>query len=71
MKHPFTCLVSRPTGGGKTSIVKAIFEQNVINPFPKNLKTLKPLYKCLKGREFHRGVPYDIEERFNPKEKTC
>ena len=74
MKHPFTCLVSEPTGSGKTSLVKTIIEQKVINPFSKNILWLyaadQPLYKCLKGVKFYRGIPEDIEERFNPKEEN-
>ena len=72
MKHPFTCLASGPTG--KTSLVKAVIEQNVINPFPKNILWVyvadQPLYKGLKGVEFCRGIPEDIEGRFNPKEEN-
>ena len=74
MKHPFTCLVSGPTSSGKTSLVKAIIEEKVINPFPKNILWLyaadQPLYKGLKGVEFYRGIPEDIEERFNSKEEN-
>ena len=55
MKHPFTCLVSGPTSSGKTSLVKAIIEEKVINPFPKNILWLyaadQPLYKGMKGVE--------------------
>ena len=74
MKHPFTCLVSGPTGSGKTSLVKAFIAEKVINPFPKNILWLyaadQPLYKGMKGVEFHRGIPDDIEDRFNPKEEN-
>ena len=61
MKHPFTCLVSGPTSSGKTSLVKAIIEETVINQFPKNILWLyaadQPLYKGLKGVEFYRCIP--------------
>ena len=71
MKHPFTCLVSGPTGSGKTSLVKSIIEQKAIDPSPKNVLWLyaadQPLYKNMKGVTFYQGIPEDIETRFNPK----
>ena len=74
MKHPFTCLVSGPTDSLKTSLVKAIIEQKVINPFPKIILWLyaadQPLCKSLKGVEFYRGIAKDIEGRFNLKEEN-
>ena len=74
MKHPFTYLVSGPTGSGNTSLVKAIIEQKVINPVHKSILWLyaadQPLCKGLTGVEFYRGIPEDIEERFNPKEEN-
>lgn len=70
MKHPFTCIVSGPTGSGKTSLVKAIIQEKVIEPAPKNILWLyaadQPLYKGMKGVNFYRGIPEDIEQRFDP-----
>ena len=71
MKHPFTCLVSGPTGCGKTTLVKEIIQQKLIQPSPKTILWLyaadQPLYKGMKGVEFYQGIPDDIEERFDPK----
>ena len=71
MQHPFTCLVSGPTGSGKTSLVKEIIAQNVIEPHPQHILWLyaedQPLYKSMKNVIFHQGIPDDIEERFNPR----
>ena len=70
MKHPFTCLVSGPTGCGKTTLVKEIIQQKCIQPIPKTILWLyaadQPLYKDMKV-QFHQGIPDDIEERFDPK----
>lgn len=71
MKHPFTCIVSGPTGCGKTTLVRAIIQEKVIEPAPRNILWLyaadQPLYKGMKGVNFHKGIPEDIEDRFNPK----
>ncbi len=71
MKHPFTCIASGPTGSGKTTLVKAIIQDKIIEPAPRNILWLyaadQPLYKGMTGVNFHRGIPEDIEHRFNPK----
>lgn len=73
MNHPFTCIVSGPTGSGKTSLVKSIIEQKAISPKPKNILWLyaadQPLYKDLRNVKFYQGIPEDIEDRFD-KNKT-
>lgn len=73
MNHPFTCIVSGPTGSGKTSLVKSIIEQKAISPKPKNILWLyaadQPLYKDLTNVKFYQGIPEDIEDRFD-KNKT-
>ena len=71
MKHPFTCIVSGPTGCGKTSLVRNIIQEKIIEPAPRNILWLyaadQPLYKGMKGVKFYKGIPEDIEDRFNPK----
>ena len=52
MNHPFTCIISGPTGSGKTSLVKSIIEEKAITPEPQTILWLyaadQPLYKGLK-----------------------
>ena len=71
LQHPFTCLISGPTGCGKTSLVKDILEKQLISPQPHHVLWLyaedQPLYHALSNVFFHRGIPEDLEERFNPK----
>ena len=71
MYHPCTCLVSGPTGSGKTSLVKDIIQQGVIKPEPKHILWLyaenQPLYKSMRNVVFYQGIPEDIETYFDPK----
>lgn len=72
LNHPFTCIVSGPTGCGKTSLVKSIIDCNVIDPEPENTLWLyaadQPLYNTMKRHvTFEKGIPDDIEERFDGK----
>ena len=66
--HPFTCIVSGPSGCGKSSLVKAILQQDVIEPRPNNIVWLyaedQPLYQSMKNVEFIQGIPEDLETRF-------
>ena len=70
LNHPFTCLISGPTGSGKTSLVKDILEKQIIAPHPDYVLWLyaedQPLYHTLNNVYFHRGIPDDLEERFHP-----
>ena len=70
LEHPFTCLVSGPSGSGKSSLVKDIIAKQVIEPKPNKILWLyaedQPLYKTMQGVEFVQGIPDDLEERFNP-----
>ena len=66
--HPFTCLISGPTGCGKSSLVKDLIQQNAIEPKPERIVWLyvedQPLYKQLKNVEFIQGIPDDLEMMF-------
>lgn len=68
LQHPFTCLVSGPTGCGKSSLVKSIITQNAIEPKPDTVLWLyaedQPMYRTMKGIEFIQGIPDDLETRF-------
>ena len=70
LQHPFTCLCSGPTGSEKTSLIKAIIQQDVIYPHPQRIVWLyaanQPLYKSMDNVFFHKGIPEDIENWFNP-----
>ena len=71
LQHPFTCICSGPTGSGKTSLVKSIIDQNLIHPQPQHILWLygadQPLYKSMTNVTFYKGIPEDIEDRFNPR----
>lgn len=70
LQHPFTCLISGPTGCGKTSLVKDILDKQLITPKPQHVLWLyaedQPLYHTMNNVFFHRGIPEDLEERFDP-----
>ena len=66
--HSFTCLISGPTGSGKSSMVCELIQQNAIEPKPDRIVWLyvedQPLYKTMKNVEFIQGIPDDLEEMF-------
>ena len=70
LTHPFTCLIAGPTGCGKTSLVKDILDKDLITPKPNYVLWLyaedQPLYHTLTHVHFHRGIPEDLENRFDP-----
>ena len=74
LKHPFTCLISGPTGCGKTSLVKDILEKQIIEPAPQHVIWLyaedQPLYHTMDHVVFHRGIPEDFENRFDPSQNN-
>ena len=65
-QHPFTCLISGPTGCGKTSLVKSMIDNRLL--FPKPEKVLwffaedQPLYSSMKAHvQFIKGLPDDFD----------
>ena len=74
LQHPFTCLCSGPTGSGKTSLVKAILDQHIIEPAPQHIVWLyaadQPLYKSMTNVTFYKGIPENIEQMFSPKKRN-
>ena len=62
-KHPFTCLVSGPTGCGKTNFTLRLIQHSntVIEPAPETILWCYGVYqnafKSVKGVEFHEGIP--------------
>ena len=70
LRHPFTCIIAGPTCSGKTFLVRSILKQQAIQPEPKRVLWLyaedQPLYKDLNA-EFIRGIPDDLEKKFNGK----
>lgn len=72
--HPFTCLVSGPTGSGKSVFVKRVVEhaQTLIHPPPDRVVWCygewQPLYTTLPTVDFHEGIPTPAD--FNPQERT-
>ena len=69
-QHPFTCLISGPTGCGKTSLVKSIIDSELIKPKPKRIAWFyaedQPLYASLKKEvELVHGLPDNFDDYSN------
>jgi hypothetical protein len=62
-KHPFTAVVSGPTGCGKTSFVLKFiaYANQVIDPPPKHIVwcygTYQDIFNTVENVEFHDGIP--------------
>jgi len=74
-KHPFTCLVSGPTGCGKTQFtIKLLkFAREIVEPAPEKIiwcyGVYQEAFEELSGHaEFHEGLPQI--ETFDGKQKT-
>lgn len=67
--HPFTMVVSGPTGSGKTRLVKEILEKRFIAPTPTRItwiyKRWQPLYEEMRRNlpniQFIQGIPSNID----------
>jgi len=74
-KHPFTCLVTGPTGCGKTQFtIKLLkYAREVVEPAPEKILWCYGVYQhafesLTEHAEFHEGVPE--LEKFDGKQKT-
>lgn len=74
LQHPFTCIVSGPSGCGKSSLVKAIINEDMIDPRSETILWLyaedQPLHRTLKNVEFEHGIPDDLEARFQKRHRN-
>lgn len=61
MIHPSTCLVSGPTGSGKSVFVKNLIDNQMFSPMPKNIiycyGAFQPLFNSMKGVVFEESLP--------------
>ena len=68
--HPFTCIVSGPTGCGKSVFVSKLIKENVVRPNPDRIVwcygEYQKLYKTLPLVEFVQGLKQD----FNPEQNN-
>lgn len=73
-KHPFTCLVSGPTGCGKTNFTLRLIKHSsvIIDPAPEKILWCYGVYQngfnSIEGVEFHEGLP-DLA-RFDGSQRT-
>ena len=71
LQHPFTCMVSGPTGSGKTKWVEQVLmdAQQMISPPPDRIiwcySQWQPIYdkllSAVPGIEFYKGIPVQID----------
>ena len=62
--HPSTCLISGPTGSGKTVFVKKLIDFKYFHPMPSNIiycyGSYQPLFNSMKGVHFEEGLPSNL-----------
>lgn len=61
LKHPSTCMISGPTGSGKTFFIKRLIEEKMLTPMPQHIVycygAYQPLFNTLKNVDFQEGLP--------------
>lgn len=59
--HPSTCIISGPTGSGKSVFVKKLIDHRMFQPMPKNIiycyGAFQPLFNTMKNVVFEEGLP--------------
>lgn len=73
--HPSTCLISGPTGSGKTQFVSLLIEHDMIEPKPEHIQILygewQPAYDKLQvirpDIDFIKGFPPNLYDSLDPK----
>ena len=76
LRHPFTCLVSGPTGSGKTQFIAKLLKYEMITPVPQRIRWIygedQPLYhemaKINPDIEFIHNMPSGLYESIDPSE---
>ena len=67
--HPFTCIVSGPTGCGKSVFVSKLIKENVVCPKPDRIVwcygEYQKLYETLPQVEFVQGLTQDVNPEQN------
>lgn len=62
--HPSTCLLSGPTGSGKTVFVKKLIDHKMFHPMPTNIVycygNYQPLFNSMKNVNFEEGLPPNL-----------
>lgn len=67
--HPSTCLLSGPTGSGKTVFVKKLIDYKMFNPMPETIiycyGSYQPFFDTMKQVQFEEGLPSNLSEMRN------
>jgi hypothetical protein len=67
--HPSTCLLSGPTGSGKTVFVKKLIDFKMFNPMPTQIiycyGSYQPLFNSMKSVTFEEGLPSNLSSLQN------